>query len=273
MKKQDLTREAAELVRKLVREGGVIGSAEVLDCVPELMSSVVMDRVYIKNSIQQVLNRTTANPINALLKLVGLRIVRTSSEADNLSGVLAAEPQVEVRVSGAGNLDSFLKLNTDTFRDGLQKMADVLNRQEASRREARDADRAQYELAHGEFTRASAQASQLTSDYEDARRSVAERAQIMLGQVGPEGDGSPMIAQVLELLDDLSMKAYWSSADAPFTESAMFTTYKVHDTSTRRPRPCIVCDGAVLAKGLKFTEESAPDPAPEEAEASGDLEA
>ena len=260
MKKQELILKAGEITKDVIRGGNVDGPADVLELVPETLSSVVVDRGYIKSCIERELNRSTANPINALLKLIGLRIVRTRAEIDGLSDAITEGRGVELRQSGNGDLDSFLMLDADVLRSAIMKMADALSRTERERCEEREAEREKYELAHGELTRASARAEQLTADLADIRKTVAERAQYMLGHAG-QGASSPEIDQLLELLDDLDMKVYWDASQAPFTESSMFSVLKVPDLTGRRPRPCVVWSGTVLAKGLKFVVEpsAAPD--------------
>lgn len=267
MKEQDLIREAKEIAKQIIREGKVTGSTDVLESVPELLTSVVIDRAYIKACIERELNRATGNPINALLKLVGLRIVCTKKEINNLSESLTAGSEVELRQTGEGNFASFLMLDGDRLRAGLTEMAEKLSNAEIERRREREAERSQYNLAHDELTRAASQAAQLTVDYADIRKTVAERVQYMLSLSGPSGDEMDMTAQLMELLDDLDMTAYWNAGDAPFTEGAMFSTLKVPDLTGRRPRPCIVCGGAVLAKGLKFVAEPASQRTEEEPEA------
>ena len=80
---------------------------------------------------------------------------------------------------------------------------------------------------------------------------------ILLGLCGQEARDTPMVQQLIELLDDLDVQAYWGDQEAPFPEAAMFAILKGEDHTKRRAKPCLANGQEGLLKGIKFTDAEA----------------
>ena len=77
MNKLNMKQKAIEVAREAGRQTGLTQSADIMNHVPVLIESVEIDSEYIRQRVETELNRKTGNPINALLRLMGLRIVST----------------------------------------------------------------------------------------------------------------------------------------------------------------------------------------------------
>ena len=253
MRNDKLKAQTAEIVRQTIRQEGIVQTASALDYIPELIGAVEFDLEHFQNIVIAELNKKTGNPVNAILGLLGLRIISTK---DPLRTLGLEDDDAEIVSDGdcssAGNIRAMMKINQDKFEAATSKMTCALAEVEKQTEERRQAVRSESSQLYMQLEKAQQSYEQLTIDHNSQRNAVLERVQYMLGLCGPEACDTPMAQQLTELLDDLDVQAYWSNQDAPFSESAMFTTLRCEDTTKRRAKPCLANGQEVLLKGVKF---------------------
>lgn len=249
MKKQSIKETAAQIVKDVVRRGGVLHTAAVLELLPRVVESVVVDREYIHQCVSRGPSKN--NPINALLGLIGLRLVSTES------------PVWKVEQGSSGPVDAslmnnFLKIDSDRLSAAATEISEVLAAAERDNKKELQSGQEHASRVHSELDKMSQKYSQLSVDYENQRKAVAERTQYILSQCG-EGAQSMLVDQVSELLADLEIQVFWSAEGAPLSAGAMFSTMKCVPGTKRHDKPCLLCGDTVLVKGLKFVSSDEPE--------------
>ena len=263
MNKLEMKMQATEIVREAVRQSGVARTASVTDRIPEILEAVEFDSEYLRNHVETVLNRKTGNPINALLRLMGLRVVSTHNAAETLG--LEEEETFTVGFDGDDrNTESMLKLNRNTLSAAVEKItADLAETEEAFRAE-RQSSRSESSRIFAELEKKNQECAQLGADLQGQRNAVMENCQYILSLLGPDGGQPQVTRQICEMLEDLGAHVYWSAEGAPFSDGAMFLELKCDDPASRRGKPCLADESGVLVKGVRFVGK---DPEPEESAA------
>ncbi len=253
MRGEKLKTQTAEIVRQAVRQEGIVQTASALEYIPELIGSVEFDLEHFQNIVIAELNKKTGNPVNAILGLLGLRIISTK---DPLKTLGLEDDDAEIVADGnccsTRNIHAMVKLNQDKFEATASKITCALAEVEKQSEERRKAGRSESSQLYMQLEKVQQSYAQLTIDHNSQRNAVLERVQYMLGLCGPEACDTPMAHQLTELLDDLDVQVYWANQEAPFPESVMFTTLKCEDTTKRRAKPCLTNGQEVLLKGVKF---------------------
>lgn len=248
MNKLSMKQKATEIVREAVRQNALSQTAEAMGYVPELIESVEIDSEYMRKRVETELNRKTGNPLNALLRLLGLRIVSTRRAAEELGLEEEESFTIGVEQSG-GNMESMLKINPAKLTQASGKMALALSAVESGSREERQKSRDQYGLLFGELDRKTKECEQLSADLAGQKAAVMEHAQYMLSLLGKEDD-SPIAKQLVEMLDDMGVRVYWEAEG--FSDAAMFTELRCDEPGSRHKKPCLASEDAVLLKGIRF---------------------
>ena len=257
MREEKLKAQAEEIVRQAVRQEGIVQTAEVMDCVPDLVGAVEFDLVQLQNIVIAELNKKSGNPLNALLGLLGLRIISTKDPLKTLG--LEDEDAALVSDGGgsAGRMSGMVKINRQKFEAAAAKMTCTLGEVERQAEVRRQTVRAESSQLHIQLEKEQQSYAQLALDYNSQRSAVLERVQYLLGLCGQEARDTPMVQQLIELLDDLDVQAYWGDQEAPFPEAAMFAILKCEDHTKRRAKPCLANGQEALLKGIKFTDAEA----------------
>lgn len=251
MNKLDMKNKATQIAREASRSAGLSQTAQAMGYLPDVIEAAQIDAEYLIRRVEAELNRKTGNPINALLRLMGLRIVRTHNAAQTL-GLDEEETYTIVYDEEAGCGESLLKINEKKLAQAADKIArSLLDVEEANRRD-RQQDKANTGAVFTELDRTSQECAQLRSDLQGQKTAVLERVQYMLSLLGSQDD-SPIRSQLTELLEDLDVTVYWEAEGAPFSDSAMFAELKCSNPESRRMKPCLGDDTGVLLKGLRFT--------------------
>lgn len=249
MKKDAIVTETAEIVKDIERSGKVIQSREVLELIPELISTVRFNRDYVIKCIKNEIGSGSKNPINALLGLMGLRIVHTQ----NTINVLCEEFTTED--CSAGTSGSILRLDSAKLYKTADNMADLLASIEQSSKDDYQKGVSRQNELHSELNNKNNEYNQLFAEYKNQQKAVVERVQYMLGICGENENNQPLKEQLGELLEDLDMEVYWNSENTAMSEQSMFTILKCSEPEKRKTKPCIVRNGEVIMKGTKFISE------------------
>ena len=70
------TKEAGyKLVQNFLRKAHLLKDATVFDQVPNILASVIIDKEIIRNIMIRELENNSKNPLNAILKLFGIRLI------------------------------------------------------------------------------------------------------------------------------------------------------------------------------------------------------
>ena len=258
MTKQELKKQVTDVVRGTLRKEDYYSeSGDALLDLGDVVDSISIDRKLILNHVRQALSEGH-NPLNAILGLVGLQIVRPEHTARKLVSTIGEESRAEViemiteRNGAAANIDSFLRVDKEKVTAAVERMA--LNLHEKSEAGSRiiDSIREQMEKSHSELERIGTELHQMHTDYQETLHQVAVWAQRILV---PGGD-DPMTEKVMPLLEVMDISVYWDVGDSGFPASAMFTTLRRSPSYRGRNQPCLVKDGQILLKGLLLIDEA-----------------
>lgn len=248
MDRQEMNQMVLDILREEKRANGVIATAEALDQVAAVLDTVVVDRKYMKNCIKHALHSVSGNPLNAILGLVGLQMIRKD-----------ADIKIFESDDSRSELGSMLKLNEKALHTTISKIASDLA---AYEREVKEDSTNKVDKINDLIDKMDKQEqviSQLKIDKKAQMQAVADRMQYMLCVLGPNKSDSALEEQVYELMEDLDIKVYWDAKDAPLSDAVMFTELKTADVEKHKMKPCLICKGEVVAKGVKFYKEDAAD--------------
>lgn len=257
MTKQELKKQVADVVRGTLRkeayycESGdaLLGIGDVIDCIS-------IDRERIRNHIRQALSEGH-NPLNAILGLIGLRIVSPERAAQKLVSTIGEESCAEVIEmdaegnEAAANIDSFFCVDKEKAAVAVERMALHLYQKAEGNSRIIDSMKEQMEKSHSEMERIRGAFNQVHTDYRENLHQVAVWAQRILIQDSDD----PMTEKVMSLLGDMDISVYWDVGDLGFSASAMFTTLRTSHDCRGRNQPCLVKDGRILLKGLLLIDE------------------
>ncbi len=238
MSQQNVRDTAAEIVRSTLRERGMNGNAEALRAIPDAVGSVKVNEAGLRKVLERILE--SRNPLNALLGVLGFRLVNTRR--------LGGRGGIGLESSGQG-LERLLSVDEPQLRAAVEKMAAALAAGESASGDEIRALRAKHNQMCRDLEGVRQELAQTSRECDAARQAVAERVQYIFSLSGPEGQDSPVAEQLTELLSDLEMEAVWPGEDAP---TALFSRIRAEDPERHRGKPCIRSGGRVLAKGICF---------------------
>lgn len=213
-------------------------AAAIADCVE-------IDKEAVKQAITQELNKKTKNPFNALLGIFGLRVVNAKDPGKTF-GFIAEDEY------GAANLfdsKSLLKLNGN-FDVICEKIADSLSLMEKSV----SSNSEELGKVFRQLDKKNCELDQMKTDYNAQRQEILERTQYILSITGENAEKDSVAEQVVELLADIGVTVHWSEEGTELSESVMFNHMNVRTLEGRKVKPCLVADGEVVLKGLKFNQ-------------------
>lgn len=255
MTKQELKQQITDVVRGTLRKEGCYSeSGDALLGLGEVVDSICVDRERILSHVSQALNEGR-NPLNALLGLVGLRIVSPERTVREIGSTIGEESRGEMIVEETGTaagIDSLLLVDREKAAAAVERMALDLHEKSAAGSRTIESIRDQMDKSHSEMERTGAELQQLRADHQETLRQIAAWAQRILV---PDG-GDPMTGKVMSLLEDMDISVYWDAESAGFSPSAMFTTLRRSPSYQGRNQPCLVRDGQVLLKGVLLIDEA-----------------
>lgn len=254
MTKQELKQQLTDVVRGTLRKEGYYSeSGDALLGLGEVVDSISVDRKRILNHVRQALSEGR-NPLNAILGLVGLRIVSPERTVREIGSTIGEETRAEMIVEETGaatSIDSLLRMDKEKATVAVERMALDLHEKSVTGSQTIDSIRDQMDKSHSEMERTSAELQQLRADHQETLRQVAVWAQRILVP-----DSSDQMAEkVMSLLGDMDISVYWDAGDSGFSPSAMFTTLRRSPSYRGCNQPCLVKDGQVLLKGFLLIDE------------------
>lgn len=249
MNKLEMKHQSAEIARDAMRQAGITQITSVMGHIPEVLEAMEIDSEYMRSRVETELNKKTGNPLNALLRLLGLRIINTKKATESM-GLEDSQSFTVAFDEGDGTMESMLKLNPATLSGVSAAIAAELAEAEQKIRADRMSTREESSRIFSELDKKQQECNQLNADLAGLRATVMERAQYMLSLIGP-GD-SPIGSQLEEMLEDMGITVYWCHENAPFSGAAMFTELRCDNPSQRRMKPCLADENGVILKGLRF---------------------
>lgn len=241
MNKQDIQTSALDLIREETRSGELVRYADVLGDLPGAMSAIDVDKENVINGIKHaILDNSDGNPLNAILKCLGLRLVSNRA--------LERDPQ-------AGALDNALKLDKEKLTASIHQMATKLAEHEETSSKLNADNKKLIAELHRQLDAETEKSRRLSSSYQGLRETVAVRLQYILSLMGMAPAEDPVYQQIQEMMEDMQFTAFWSAVNCNLSESEMFTIMTTDDIGSHKSKPCLVYRGKVVAKGVLFTEE------------------
>lgn len=249
MENQKIMRFVKEVVTEEIRKGNLVKSKDVLAMLPELIDTVHIDRKKMRGSIEQCLS--TANPLNAVLKLFGVQLIRKEKTITSLLNSSSEQNDVSVQVDDS-YAKRWLTLNPKEFRAIVGKIAQKLFELETQANQTYDDEKMRGDELFEKYEKLLKEYNELKYCSETNEKLIAERIQYILSLTGQ--DSASDNEQLIELLKDLNIEVYWDSANAPFTDAAMFTEYIIDDEALASTKPCLIRSDSVFVKGIRFIE-------------------
>lgn len=242
MNKQDIHTSTLDLIREETRSGKLVRYADVLGDLPSVVSAIDVDKENVINGIKHAIwDNSDGNPLNAILKYLGLRLV---SNRD-----LERDSQ-----SRAGILDDALKLDKEKLTASVHQMAAKLAEHEETSSKLNADNKKLIAELHSQLDAEKGKSRRLSASYQGLRETVAVRLQYILSLMGLTPAEDLVYQQIQEMMEDMQFTAFWSAESSNLSESEMFTIMTTDDISSHKSKPCLVYRGEVVAKGVLFTE-------------------
>lgn len=237
-----------DVVKEEVRKGNLVKSKDVFTMLPELIDTVHIDRKKLRGSIEQCFS--TSNPLNSVLNTLGVQIIKKEKTIASLLNSSTEQKDVSVQIDDS-YAKRWLTLNPRDFRIIVEKIAQKLFELERQANKTYDDEKKRGDELFDKYEKLLKQHNELKYSAETNEKLIAERIQYILSLTG-KNDTSES-EQLIELLKDLNIAVYWDGGDAPFTDSAMFTEYAVDNDTLASTKPCLIRNGSVYVKGMRFT--------------------
>ena len=231
MQETNMKQVVTDLVGEEVRSGRVIKNADVLRYLPELAEAIHVDKMKLKGKIRDsLLEEGTYNPLNVILGIIGFRIVSEDGMADRVVSYKSTQDKL------------------DKFREALARISGQLqvSEQEERNLEASVNERIMQMSLNLENVTNELNESRQELDY--LRQSVAEQVQFMMADCGSAQRESGTGQGLEYILGALDVEAVWEAEQ----EAGMFTILKTEHPEQCRNKPCMMHEGKVLVKGLRF---------------------
>jgi len=252
MNMSEIKQRSRSIIRDSIRRESLVSTGAVLELLPDVLESVSADNRYILKRIEDELRKPTINPLNAVLGIFGLRIIRTESTINTLNGELESVVDLQITDLSVGEAANFLKLNEEVLTRATDAIARRLRTLEEDSEKTEEYLKEQNAALHAQIESKDAAISQFSTDIQDELKTVAERVQYMLSIQG-YGSDDAVTEQLTELLTDLELKAVWrAQLQDVASADAMFSCFKYAAADRRREKPCILYDGKTLIKGVVF---------------------
>lgn len=247
MENKKLMQFAEDVVKEEIRKGNLIKSRDVLAMLPEILDTIHIDRKKMRHSIEKCLN--TSNPFNALLNLFGVQLIRREKTINRLLNSSADTGIVSIDIDDS-YARRWLTLDPERFKAVVAKISEKLYEVESQANQAYEEEKKRGDDLFTKYETLIKEHNELKYSAETNEKLIAERIQYILS-VGGEAAVADN-EQLIELLKDLNIEIYWNCNDAPLTDGAMFTEYVIEDESMASIKPCLVRNGEVYVKGLRF---------------------
>lgn len=250
MSEKSVKQSTMDVVREVIRQKDIVEMVDVLYLLPDLMECVDLDQEYMKNRVSSLLNKKTVNPINALLGLLGLRIVNINKTIEDCMN--GDDNYVEVgEVILENGSQSMLTVEPMRVRKLVEQIAEILKSKEDEKNDRITGHRDQVSTLVDKLNTLEKKYNQLQIDHEAMCKDVLTTAQSMMSKAKVKKDQLAE-EQATELLEDFGARAFWSVEGTDYSDKAMFNIYVYDDPTTLPEKPCIIGKEGILIKGVKY---------------------
>ncbi|MBQ9116960.1 MAG: hypothetical protein IJY04_08040 [Clostridia bacterium] len=245
MKIRKIQQSADDIVCGEISSGGMMKGNAILKLLPELLATVYVDRETMREALERCLS--TQNPINAILKLFGLQIIRREK---TFALILETEQK-----NGCGPVSDkdfgvdWLRVDGEALGEKIEVISEILREQEKAARQVSEEEKNARVTLLEKLYRIEKKYNELKHDSDIKDLLIAQRVHYLLSLFGR--DNGAYTEQLVELLKELDIEVYWECDGAPFTDAAMFAVYNTDDEGMLGVKPCLVKDGAVYVKGIR----------------------
>lgn len=248
MENYKLKQYVYEAVREEIRKGRVVKYKEVLEMLPDLIDGIYIDKSQLKDAAENCLQ--SKNPLNSVLNLFGLQIIRKEKAIENLINPDYDNADISINVDKDDlHFKDWLTINPEELKAVVEKIADKLCEFENEVDSEIEEERANRDDLFSKNEQLKIEYNQYRTDVEIEEKNIAQRIQTLLSENGE--DAVEKNDQLIELLEDMQIEVYWNCENAPLSESAMFSKYKTNDSSMK-PKPCLMRKGEAFIKGIVF---------------------
>lgn len=250
MSEQSTKQYTLDVVGEVIRQKEIVAMSDILYLLPDLVDCVEYDQDYMRAKVSGLLRKKTVNPINALLGLLGLRIVNINDTIDGFLDGSNEYIEVDREISEHGSRN-MLTISHERIRALVEQIADILKRAEDERFAQDSSNRDYTSMLVGKLNTLEKQYNQLMIDHKAMCEDVLTAAQSMLSKAAACADDL-MKQQAEELLEDFNARAVWSAEGSGYSERALFNIYVYDDPAAIPAKPCIVGRDGILLKGVKY---------------------
>lgn len=247
MKKQQILQLAEEIVQEEIRKGSLIKYKNVLSVVPSTLNATIID----SNKIHKVIeNSLTSNNIfNRFFNMFGVQVINKEKTINRLVDSVSntTDDTVENSEDSSGRL---LALNSEEYAKSIACVAQQLAELEDKTTASCDAEKKRGNDLFFKHENLLNEHKELKQSVEANNQLIAQRVQYILSL--KEKDSAMINEQLIELLKDINIEVYWDSEDTHLTDAAMFSEYTTTDDALTGTKPCLVNNGTVYLKGVRF---------------------
>lgn len=253
MNKIESKQRCKEIVRESTRKEGLTKTSMMMELLPDLLDGISIDKSVVLATIGDEFDKPTANPLNLILKMFGMRIIHKQNTLQSIDGSMETVSSFHIEESDTDDASNLLALNDEAVKRISDAIAKKLGEFEKSTAETTQFLKKQNAALHSQIEKSEMERSQVSSDYDGIIKSVADRVQHILSLIGRD-DSTSVFTQMNELLEDLELRAVWYTPDAA---NMLFTTLKCGDVNKHKEKPCILCGDKVVSKGVIFIRDEA----------------
>lgn len=246
MKNLKLQQTMNRILRAELEGRGVCGTEPAVQLLRDVVSSITIDRDLVLQCVEAELAKKTGNPINALLGLIGLRIVNTRDTVERLDDQLGRE----LAFDSPSAMERFISIDEAAMSRAVGAVVSSLEAVEAAQRSRTEQYMAELRQVHQARNSTEHESMSLRAELDSRTDSVAERAQYCLALL--RQDRPQECADALsDMLEDMGIEVVWPAGAGD--RAGLFMTLPASPGRHNLEKPCLLRAGKVLKKGLRFT--------------------
>ena len=240
MENKSVKEKADSIIQNFLREAQVSNNTVVFNQIPEILASVMIDKEVIRNIMLKEVERNSKNPLNAILKLFGIRLISREELRDRY-----AETSDFIGVE----FNEALSVDKEKLTATLNQIAEsLLSRNDAFDRESSRLNE-KYDKLRIEYNNYREHAENQLNAYQIQIKSVAMNVQYLLALRRKESGISADYTDLSDILEPMNMTAVWPEETAKELMSKHFNVLKVGIPEGALIKPCIMLKQDMLIRG------------------------
>lgn len=229
--------KASEVVRKFMRDANIAKETTVFSQIPDILTSVTVDREIVRKIVIEELENNSKNPLNVFLRLFGIRLIGRENKYDAESDFVGV------------NFNEALRIDEKKLNVALNQIAEfIFSKNNAFDKESLRLNE-KYDELRREYSCYREDAENQIGAYQIQTKSVAMHIQYLLALRRKEADTSADYTDLLGILESMDMTAVWPEETEQSLMSKMFTMLKIGIASGAGVKPCVMLKQQILLKG------------------------